>query len=111
MNRFRRRASAVAMKATVYVKQYVLPMAYRAYGMGALDPDVDRAKKVLAYFKKHEWHSFTSPKMIQAGICSMKKKKEIELVLEVLENAGWILPPVIDGRKTTYTVNAILFED
>ncbi len=77
-------------RAFTFIKEYALPMARRAYDIGTLDHEERGALRLLAWLKEGSIQNFSSRQVLQLGWHGLKKAAELDPVLKLLEDHGFI---------------------
>lgn len=100
----------VVRRAIRFGRDYLLPMAMKAFGLVGLDPRVETAKALLRTIQGKGWTEFTKSDLLRAKRWPAEKQ---DAGLELLCECGYLRAEQVDtgGKKptTTYHVNPAIF--
>ena len=102
------------MRAAAATGRALSTHALVVYGLMGSDPDIEAAKRVVRWIKRHNKQDFTARDVHQAHKSLFHKAAEIEKPLSVLTERGYIAPMLNTeqgkGRPSTrFKVNPVVF--
>lgn len=77
-------------RAIAHVQDYLLPMAFRAYGEASIPPEERGARRIARLIHEEKLTEFSIRDVQRRGLSGLKYAKDVVAALDILTSAAWV---------------------